>query len=326
MSKVLKNNRGVALILTLTIVALIVTLTLHFNAAMRSEIRGASNFRDGLRLACVAKSGFNFGLAILMEDAAENSFDSTGGMRALSKDLSSSSPSYFDGSRFEIEITDLSGRIQINRLITENGNYDPGQKAILIRLLGLVDPDIQSERAEDIADAIKDWMDRDNEITRFGAEESYYQELDPPYSCRNGPLEYLEELLLIKGITPSLFYGIDGNPGISRYLTVNNDDTGRININTAEPLVLQSLSGDMDSDLVDEIIEYRNDNNDLSDPNWYKEALSTSEDIFDPNLITTKSSLFEIRSMGIQDVMVKEIRAVVERDNGNLVILSWKTL
>ena len=83
----------------------------------------------------------------------------------------------------------------------------------------------------------------------------------------------------------------------------------------------------MDSELVDEIIEYReNDDNDLSEPNWYKKALSTNEDIFDPNLITTKSSLFEIRSKGVQDVMVKEIRAVVKRDNGNLVTLSWKTL
>jgi general secretion pathway protein K len=165
MIELLKNNRGVALILTVTIIALIVTLTLHFNAAMRSEIRGASNFRDGLRLACVAKSGFNFGLAILTEDAAENSFDSMHEAWALSKDLSSLSSSFFDGGRFEIEITDLSGRIQINRLITENGDYDPEQKAILLRLLGLIDPDIQSERAEDIADAIKDWMDKDNEIT-----------------------------------------------------------------------------------------------------------------------------------------------------------------
>ena len=324
---ILKDNRGFALIITVLIIAIIVTLTLQFNSSMRSELYAASNFKDNVRLGCMARSGVNCALALLFEDARSSSFDSMHEAWAHSGEFSSFSASFFDEGHFDVEINDLSGKIRINRLVAGNGSYDPQQKAILIRLFTLIFPDIEPEEAEDIADAIKDWIDQDNEMTRFGAEDSYYQGLESPYSCRNGPLESIEELLLIKGITGARFYGTENHPGLSRYLTVYDDDTGRININTVDPIILQALSVGMDADLVDQIIAYREDEkNDLSDPGWYKTALGTNEDILDPALIGTNSSLFEIKSRGTQDAMVKEYRAVVKRDNGDIRILSWKIL
>lgn len=325
MRKVLQNNRGMALILTVLIVTIIVALTLHFNTTMRSELYAAYNFQDSVKLRSIACSGLNCGLAVLFEDSMTSSFDSEYETWARSEDLSSYSPSLFNEGRFELQITDLTGRIQINQLVSEDGNYNLKQKELLIRLLSLMDLEIGSQGIEDIVDSIKDWLDRDNEVTRFGAEDSYYKDLDPPYACRNGPLESIEELLLIKGITRMLFYGTMDTPGISAYLSVYGDETGRININTADPIILQALSEDMDKDLVDEIVAYRQDeDNDLSNPTWYKSALGTNENIIDPDMITTKSSFFEIRSKGIKDAMTKEVIGVIRRNNKALSILSWK--
>lgn len=74
-----------------------------------------------------------------------------------------------------------------------------------------------------------DWKDADNLTRPEGAEEEYYQELDPPRHCRNGPLQSNEELSLIRGFTPELLYGSTDTPvtieggmewggGIFRYL------------------------------------------------------------------------------------------------------------
>ena len=83
-----------------------------------------------------------------------------------------------------------------------------------------------------------------------------------PYSCRNAPFKSLEELLLVKGITPELFYGKDEIPGIRNYLTIQGD--GAVNINTADPVVLEALSDDLDSSMIEEMVAYRNDEkNDL---------------------------------------------------------------
>ncbi|MFC1867513.1 type II secretion system minor pseudopilin GspK [Thermodesulfobacteriota bacterium] len=324
MEKVLKDDRGVALILTIAIISIIVTLTLHFNAAMRSEFYAAANLRDEIRLGYIARSGFNCALAVIYKDAQETSHDSVHETWAHSKKFSSYSGSLFDEGRFEVLITDLTGKIPINQLFTKNGDQE---EKILVRLLTSEYFNIEPEEAEDIVDSIKDWIDGDNEITEFGgAEDSYYMALAPPYRCRNAPLTSLEELLLVKGITKELFYGSLEKPGISNHLTVHGN--GAININTADPLVLRSLSADIDPETVEEIVAYREDEeNDLSNYSWYKTALGTNEDIISPDLITTRSSYFEIKSKGIKDNMIKEIKGVVERDNDKVLrIMSWGIL
>jgi len=97
-----------------------------------------------------------------------------------------------------------------------------------------------------IINPVKDWLDSDDNdaITGLnGAEKEYYQDLEPPYLCRNGPFRYIEELTRVKGITPELFCSADQQLlGISRYITVlgiaqlNDKFTydGKININTAD--------------------------------------------------------------------------------------------
>ena len=63
----------------------------------------------------------------------------------------------------------------------------------------------------EIADAILDWLDEDDEQREFGAEAEYYASLAPPYAPKNGPLETVEELLLVRGVTPMLLFGCDVN-------------------------------------------------------------------------------------------------------------------
>ena len=64
---------------------------------------------------------------------------------------------------------------------------------------------------EDIAAAILDWLDEDEEPREFGAELEYYTALPTPYAPANGPLQSTEELLLVRGVTPILMFGADAN-------------------------------------------------------------------------------------------------------------------
>ncbi len=61
------------------------------------------------------------------------------------------------------------------------------------------------------ADAILDWIDADDEPREFGAEIDYYSSLDRPYRPRNGPLTTIDELLLVRDVTPDLLFGRDRN-------------------------------------------------------------------------------------------------------------------
>jgi len=313
-----------ALLLTILVITLIVSLTLQFNRSMRSDLHAAANFRDGIKLGYIAKSGFNFALAVLREDASEDNVDSLREGWAHLQTFSDNTATLFDRGRFQVKVSDHSGEININSLVDKNGKYDNAQKSLLTRFLNSPEFGLDPEETDNIVDAIKDWIDTDDEVTRFGAENIYYQALEKPYSCKNAPLEFIEELLLVRGITKELFYGTKEKPGISKYLTPYGDN-GKININTADPLILRALSDEIDEEMAEDMVTYRkNEDNDLSDPNWYKSVPGMSHVTIADNLLTTSSTHFEITSEGFKGSMAKQITGMVKRKEDGFDILSWK--
>lgn len=128
---------------------------------------------------------------------------------------------------------------------------------------------------DEVADAILDWLDEDDDARTYGAEADHYQSLATPYLPANGPIKNLDELLLVRGVTPELLYGLDVNRnfqvdadeqptgalaeldntngqlnrGWSAYLTVHSykanldpDGEAKINVNDSE---LQTLHGEL---------------------------------------------------------------------------------
>jgi Type II secretion system (T2SS), protein K len=61
----------------------------------------------------------------------------------------------------------------------------------------------------DLADSILDWLDKDSTPRDYGTED--YSSMQPPYRPANAPIESIEQLLLVRGMTPQLLYGYDEN-------------------------------------------------------------------------------------------------------------------
>lgn len=62
-----------------------------------------------------------------------------------------------------------------------------------------------------LVQGLLDFLDADDTPRPEGAEQEYYDALPRPYAIRNGPLATLDEILLVRGFTPSVFYGEDAN-------------------------------------------------------------------------------------------------------------------
>ncbi len=200
-----------ALLMTILIISLILVITLRFNISMRSSLTSASNLQDNIALDYMAKSAFNAARAVLSVDAAESGFDSLhedwANLAAASQYISY----FFNRGQGGMNITDHSGRLQVNSLLMKKENewvVNEEQKNVWINLLSAEEFDLGEEEAAGIVEALIDWIDEDDETLGFGgAESSYYQGLEIPYEPRNGPMEFVEELLLIRGITPDLYHG-----------------------------------------------------------------------------------------------------------------------
>jgi type II secretory pathway component PulK len=104
------------------------------------------------------------------------------------------------GVRYGFE--DESTRLNLNFLLLADKFQENGGRTLLLSLPGMT---------EEIADAILDWLDEDDDLREFGAEYDYYQTLEPPYTPTNGPFRSVEELLLVRGVTPDLMFGQDTN-------------------------------------------------------------------------------------------------------------------
>lgn len=182
-----------------------------------------------------------------------------------------------------------------------------------------------------IINSLKDWLDSgdDDAITGLnGAESDYYLGLDPPYECQNGPISHLDELMLVRGITPELYHGLEGAFGLSGYATTvlgpsgtgqNDYFTGKININTAGLPVIAALLPEGNEILAPQIIEYREEKSegafmhDLSNIHWYKNAPGCSDLKIDENLITGFSDFFRVEATATLGSMDLTLTAVVQR-------------
>lgn len=141
---------------------------------------------------------------------------------------------------------------------------------------------------EDIAAAILDFIDADDEVREGGYESGHYSGQSPPYLAKNGPLDSLDELLLVEGVTPELLFGLDINRngilddeeasvggvssteaemelGWANYLTLyskesnlNGEDLPRININGEDlDQLFDDLKSVFDDDWANLILIYR---------------------------------------------------------------------
>lgn len=104
---------------------------------------------------------------------------------------------------------------------------------------------------EAVLPAILDWLDPDSD-ERFpnGAEDDYYSKLKPPYRTANRGFADLSELRLVRGVNDEVF------TKLARFVTLLPEPTA-INVNTAAPEVLMSLSPALDRATANMIVEAR---------------------------------------------------------------------
>lgn len=98
-------------------------------------------------------------------------------------------------------VEDESMRLNLNAILAQHED-ETEQRTRLMSVPGM---------SEETADSILDWLDEDDELREFGAEVETYSGFTPPRAPKNGPLDTIEELLLVQGVTPQLLFGLDAN-------------------------------------------------------------------------------------------------------------------
>jgi general secretion pathway protein K len=310
----LRQKKGSALLLTLLVIATLTGMTLAFTDETGVELDLAGFARDHHRAHEMARSGVNLALALLFQDKDPE-------MDSLREDWGRFGQEPFPDElpgdlSFSGSLADESGKFNINTLVNEEGQIDETRETQLRRLfevLGLED---------EMVGPFLDWLDLDDIQSLQGAESDYYLGLQPGYRCANGPFLTMGQLLLVKGMKGIAESG--DQKQLLDYLTIYSD--GKVNINTASGEVLESLSDRLDSAAAEAIIQFRQDN-DFKAVEDLKKVPGLDPAIFNEikPWITVKSGAFSIVSKGACRGALDTIRAVVQRQEKGLRVISWQT-
>jgi general secretion pathway protein K len=235
-------------------------------------------------------------------------------------------------------------------------NINTANAAVLQQALTLINVD--ADDISVVSDSIQDWRSPAAPPRVAGAESDYYQGLTPPYYAKNAPIDDLSELLLVKGVTPEMYYGgsSSNNPapqrpklgfgtapnqapdypfGLTNFFTAVS--SGRINLNTADTNVLQLIPG-VDATIADAIIQQRSGPDGVDgteDDTPFQNAAGALQSAgLNPananqaaNLLTTRSSTFKVLVTARIGDETREFTAIILRNTGTdvqVVGFYWK--
>ena len=259
MRRMLKNESGIALVLVLWVLTLLAVIVGEFCHAMRTEVNITRNFKEETQSYYIAMAGLNRAVAELVRSkflpqqlkAADVQEEEEIEWR-VNADIPAIT---FAQGEYKVWMDNESGKVNINRA---------GMSLLRIMLSPF---ELSEDESDVIVDSILDWRDKDSFHRLNGAEDDYYRFLPEPYECKNDDFDCVEELLLVRGMTPEIFHG-----GLKNMVTVYGDkepkskegvgrsvkpfNYDKININAASREMLASLPL-MSDEIVEQIIEYR---------------------------------------------------------------------
>lgn len=236
------------MLLALLVLTLLVALILEFDAEARREYREAAAFRDNFKAGMLTRAAVQAARAVLQQDFLRKK--QTGEVFDGPTDLwAMPIKNYAIGDGLlSAQIEDERGKLNLNDLAANAGD-ELQQKTKVQRVKRLFE---LLQIAPDLVDALIDWVDQDENPQPAGAESLYYQSQKPAYRAANSELSGLGDLRLVKGFTPEI---IDR---LSRYVTVYPPEGGAlVNLNTADPIVIQALDPAVTQTMAMEIVQGR---------------------------------------------------------------------
>jgi general secretion pathway protein K len=238
------GQKGLALLVVLWVVAILMVTVLSFSFLSRTETHATLGFKDAAEKKFLAEAGIERAIIEILYRKQNIANPIT---------LEGSEVWKADGTVYNGQLGDGFYTVSI---MGEAGKLDINKASDVLLKNLLLNSGIEEDEADSIVDCIMDWKDPSGLTRLHGAGNDYYMSLPIPYNIKGADFDTLEELLLVKGVTPALLYGNGSQKGIIDFLTVNG--LAQVNLNYAPKEVLMVVPG-MSAAAADNIIQFRND-------------------------------------------------------------------
>ncbi|MBT0587859.1 type II secretion system minor pseudopilin GspK [Alteromonas oceanisediminis] len=250
-----RHQRGVALLIVLMVVAFVAILGTEMGMRLQLQIQRTANIKDSNQAYWYALGAEQYArksIKLLLEQAD--------GVIHLNQPWSEQFLYPLDNGGIQADLVDMQSCFNLNAVIPANGNANangqeqgqstnpadvevtPAMEAFhrLLLTQGMI-PDMDSFTADTVRDSLADWLDADDNIRAFGAEDVDYESLPHPYLAANAMMQNKSELRMVNGVSAqwinTLFAYVCARP---------NDASMQLNVNTVsedQAPVLAALTG-----------------------------------------------------------------------------------
>jgi general secretion pathway protein K len=353
-----QRSAGIALIIVMIAIAVFSALAAALAFSMKVETKLARNSEDEQQLLWLGRSGVEYARWLLAQETsfAGAPYDALNQIWAGGPGALGETNSVLAGVSLDhIQIGD--GTVSLKIIDLERfANINTASAAELQQALTLMGVD--ADDISVVSDSIQDWVDADDAPRVAGAESDFYQNQTPPYYAKNAPIDNLSELLLVRGVTPEMYWGGSSSApqfpqhpklgfgtapgqepdypfGLKDVFTATS--TGKINVNTADVNVLQLIPG-VDTNAAAAIIQQRagpdgvdgtEDDTPFSNPSLALQAggVNPADAARAANLLTVRSSTFAVHVTARVGDSKREFTALIFRYTGSdirVVGFYWK--
>jgi len=220
-TKKIAKNKGFATIYSLFIAILILTMATGFNWMVREHLKMTFTLNQKMEALVAAYSTYQLflfsmlpssflnkeinlyegdkylGLSRLPLNGTEILLNNTNSTSEMEEEEKSQTFLSMISLPVSISLQDTNGLLSLT-------NFDQEAFDRLLKFKGVAE-----DKRRIIIDSILDWTDPDDLVRLKGAEKDYYKNEGLPYSPRNYQIQYLEELMLIRGIDEELYKKIE---------------------------------------------------------------------------------------------------------------------
>ncbi|MET0026577.1 MAG: type II secretion system minor pseudopilin GspK [Candidatus Thiodiazotropha sp.] len=300
------QQQGVALITAIVIVAMASIAAVAMTHQMQLSIRRTSNIlaADQGYYLTLGSEAWSRGMLIrdLKDDAGK-------GYDGLDEDWAKELPATpVEGGEVQALTTDLQGRFNLNNLYLEEEADTQAKERVATFLAQFQRLLVLLELPESIAQATQDWMDGDiNTLFPDGAEDLTYLTQEPAYRTANGLMGSATELRLIKGVDAETYDKLVPH-------VVALPEKTALNVNTADPLVLQALVPGLSEADVEQLTGDREENP-FKDTNTF---ITRLRDLLDENKVKSE----EIEPLISVNSQFYQLETVVRMENNSQRLVS----
>ncbi|MDC8829342.1 type II secretion system minor pseudopilin GspK [Alteromonas gilva] len=235
------QQRGAALLIVLMVVALVAILATEMGARLQLQVQRASNIKSNNQAYWYAMSAEQFArksLVTLMQETGEKIHLNQPWAQAFEYPM--------EGGGIEVYLEDMQSCFNLNALPNAGATGSTGQEPTeamnaFARLLQYTDEDIPSYTIDTVRDSLADWLDDDDRMRAYGAEDSEYASRPYPYLAANSKMSSQSELRIVNGVEPEWLDKL-----LPQICVIPNNEKLLVNVNTLteeRAPVLAALTG-----------------------------------------------------------------------------------